>query len=341
MTDEPRPERVAENLNRALHAVLARDPRAWVLGEDIADPYGGAFKITKGLSSSYPDRVIATPISEAGIVGVAGGLALSGDHPIVEIMFGDFIGLAFDPILNFLSKSVAMYGRPVPMHAVIRCPVGGNRGYGPTHSQSPQKYLIGIPHLGLHELSPFHDSTALLERLLARDEPSVLFENKVLYPERTFTDGVVDDLFSYDFPASPDGYARVFIDDPGTADVVVIAPGGLAGRVLSAARQLFLRHEINCQVIVPVQLYPFDFGSLPPALAETGRVVVVEEGTAGGGWGAEVAAGLYPHLWGKLSRPIGLVASRDSVIPAARHLEEKVLVQSDTVYRAVLEAAGV
>jgi pyruvate/2-oxoglutarate/acetoin dehydrogenase E1 component len=341
MTGESRPERVAENLNRALHTVLAKDPLAWVLGEDIADPYGGAFKITKGLSSRFPDRVIATPISEAGIVGMAGGLALSGDHPIVEIMFGDFIGLAFDPILNFLSKSVAMYGRRLPMHAVIRCPVGGNRGYGPTHSQSPQKYLIGIPHLGLYELSPFHDNTTLLERLLADGEPSVLFENKVLYTEKTFANGVVDDLFSYDFPASPDGYARVFIEDPGRADVVVIAPGGLTGRVLSAARQLFLRHEINCQVIVPVQLYPFDVGSLPPALAEAGRVVVVEEGTAGGGWGTEVAARLYPRLWGRLTQPIRLVASHDSVIPAARHLEEEVLVQSDTVYRAVRETAGV
>ena len=341
MVDGSQSERVAGNLNRALRTVLAQDPRAWVLGEDVADPYGGAFKISKGLSGLYPGRVVNTPISEAGIVSVAGGLALSGDHPIVEIMFGDFIGLAFDPILNFLSKSVAMYGRRVPMHVVIRCPVGGNRGYGPTHSQSPQKHLIGVPHLGLYELSPFHDGTALLGRLLASGEPSVLFENKVLYTEKTFVDGVVDDLFSYDFPASPDGYARVFIEDPGTADVVVIAPGGLATRVLSAARRLFLRHEINCQVIVPAQLYPFDVRSLPPALAEAGRVVVVEEGTAGGGWGAEVAAGLYPYLWGRLAQPIRLVTSRDSVIPAARHLEDEVLVQSDTVYQAVLETAGV
>jgi pyruvate dehydrogenase E1 component beta subunit len=133
----------------------------------------------------------------------------------------------------------------------------------------------------------------------------------------------------------------VFIEDPGTADVVLITPGGLASRVLSAARLLFLRHEINCQVIVPVQLYPFDVGSLPPILAKAGQVVVVEEGTAGGGWGTEVAAGLYPLLWGQLNQPIRLVTSRDSVIPAARHLEDEVLVQSDTVYRAVLETAGV
>jgi len=335
-----RTERVADHLNRALHEALAADPRVCVLGEDIADPYGGAFKITKGLSTRFPGRVHSTPISEAAIAGVAGGLALSGERPIVEMMFGDFVTLAFDPIVNFLSKSVGMYGRRVPMHVVIRCPVGGNRGYGPTHSQSLQKHLIGIPHLGLHELSPFHDSKALLARLLADGEPQVLFENKVLYTERIYSDGVVDDLFSYDFPAGPDGYARVFAEDPDAADVVVIAPGGLATRVLGAARELLLRREIVCQVIVPARLYPFDARSLPPALAHAGRVLVVEEGTAGGGWGAEVAGALYPLLWGRLTQPIRLVTSRDSVIPAARHLENDVLVQAGTVYRAVLEAVG-
>jgi pyruvate dehydrogenase E1 component beta subunit len=327
-------------LNRGLHAVLANDPRAWLIGEDIADPYGGAFKISKGLSSDYPDRVITTPISELGIVGLAGGLALTGEHPIVEIMFGDFVALAFDPILNFLSKSVGMYGRRVPMHALVRCPVGGNRGYGPTHSQSLQKHLIGIPHLKLYELSPFHDCTALLNRLLADDEPAVLFENKVLYTERTFADGVVDDLFSYDFPSSPDGYARVHLGNPETADVVVIAPGGLTSRVLTAARRLFLEQEIICQILVPVRLYPFDAASLPAVVGHAGRVVVVEDGTAGGGWGAEVAASIYARFFGQLIQPIRLVTSCDSVIPAARHLEDRVVVQSETVYRAVREAAG-
>jgi pyruvate/2-oxoglutarate/acetoin dehydrogenase E1 component len=335
--DRSRRERVSENLNRGLHAMLEQDSRVWMIGEDIADPYGGAFKITRGLSSRFPDQVMSAPISEAGIVGVAGGLALSGERPIVEIMFGDFVALAFDPILNFLSKSVGMYGQRVPMRAVVRCPVGGNRGYGPTHSQSLQKHFLGIPYLSLYELSPFHDCSALLARMLGTGEPGVLFENKVLYTEQMYADGAVDDLFSYDFPASADGYARIFLGSPDAADVVVIAPGGLTGRVLEAARRLFLEHEIVCQILVPVRLYPFDAASLPPAVANAGRVVVVEEGTAGGGWGAEVAAALYPRLWGRLRAPIRLVTSAASVIPAARHLEDEVLVQTDTVYEAVLE----
>ena len=338
MGDATRPGRIADNLNRALHLALAEDERVWLLGEDVRDPYGGAFKISRGLSNRFPDRVISTPISEGGVVGVAGGLALAGDRPIVEIMFGDFLALAFDPILNFLSKSVAMYGRNVPMHVVIRCPVGGNRGYGPTHSQSPQKHLIGIPHLELYELSPFHDSAPLLGRLLRRGVPCVLFEDKVLYTERRYDGGRVDDLFSFDFPASAEEAARVFIEDPAYFDVLVIAAGGVVNRVLAAARDLYLRHEINCQVLVPTRLYPFD---VQPWLAGASRIVVVEEGSSGGAWGVEVAARVYPQVWGRLVHPIRSVASRPCVIPAARHLEEAALVQTDTIYRAILEIANV
>ena len=140
-------ERVRENLNNALKLLLEQDERVFLLGEDVVDPYGGAFKVTRGLSSRFPGRVVSTPISEGAIAGVAGGLALSGSRPIAEVMFADFAGLCFDQLYNFASKSVAMYGRRQPMHMVMRCPVGGNRGYGPTHSQSPQKHFIGIPHL--------------------------------------------------------------------------------------------------------------------------------------------------------------------------------------------------
>jgi pyruvate/2-oxoglutarate/acetoin dehydrogenase E1 component len=341
MGEGGRPDRVADNVNQALHAALAADPRVWLLGEDVRDPYGGAFKISRELSTRFPDRVLSTPISEGGVVGVAAGLALTGDRPIVEIMFADFLALAFDPILNLLSKSVAMYGRTVPVNAVIRCPVGGHRGYGPTHSQSPQKHLIGIPHLELYELSPFHDTAPLLTRLLERGVPCVLFEDKVLYSERMYLDGRVDDLFRFDFLGPDDGVARVYIDDPAVFDVLLVTGGSMANRALAAARDLYLRYEINCQVLVHSRLYPFDVRPLLPALSQAGLIVVAEEGCTGGGWGAEVAAQVYPRVWGRLRRPIHLVASRPCVIPAARHLEDEVLVRAETIYRAVLEVADV
>jgi pyruvate/2-oxoglutarate/acetoin dehydrogenase E1 component len=338
--DTGKPERVGDNLNRALHSILDRDSRAWFLGEDIQDPYGGAFKISRGLSTRHPESVINTPISEGGVIGVAAGLALCGDRPIVEIMFGDFIALGFDQILNFATKSVSMYGHRLPIHLVIRCPVGGGRGYGPTHSQSLQKHLLGIPHLALFELSPFHDNVPLLDRLVSHGEPCVLFENKTLYGSRMYLRGDVDDLFSFDYLDPAGEFARAFIEDPDEADAVIIAPGGLVGRVLTAARDLLIAREMRCQIIVPSRLHPFDLGPLLPILERAGRICLAEESTAGGTWGGEIAQRIYRQLWGRLKNPITLVHSSDSVIPAAAHLENGVLVQAGAIRQALGEGSS-
>ncbi|WP_431929056.1 alpha-ketoacid dehydrogenase subunit beta [Nonomuraea jabiensis] len=329
--------RVAESLNRALHEVLSEDPSVRVLGEDVLDPYGGAFKITKGLSSRFPGRVLATPISENGIVGVAGGLALAGGKAIVEIMFSDFVALAFDQIVNFASKSVSMYGRPLRLPLIVRCPSGGGRGYGPTHSQSLQKHFIGVPGLAVYEVSPFDDHRELFGEMFARGEPCLLFEDKILYTRQTFGGGVADDLFQYDLLPGADGVARVYVDDPERADCVIIAPGGLAHRALAAMRTLLLEREISCLLLVPRRLYPFDVTPLSPLLERAGAVVVAEESTAGGTWGAEVAHQVHSRLWGRLRRPVSLVHSAAGVIPAAVHLERDVLVQDTAIVRAVQE----
>jgi acetoin:2,6-dichlorophenolindophenol oxidoreductase subunit beta len=115
---------------------MASDERVVLIGEDLLDPYGGAFKVTRGLSSAFPDRVLSTPISEAGMVGVATGMAMRGLRPVVEIMFGDFVTLVADQIINHATKFSWMYNDQVKVPLVIRTPMGGRRGYGPTHSQS-------------------------------------------------------------------------------------------------------------------------------------------------------------------------------------------------------------
>jgi pyruvate dehydrogenase E1 component beta subunit len=330
-----RTERVGENLNRALHRVLDEDPRVYLLGEDVADPYGGAFKITKGLSTRHPDRVLSTPISEGAIVGAGGGLALAGGKAIVEIMFSDFATLAFDQIVNFASKSVSMYGRRLPIHLLVRCPTGGGRGYGPTHSQSLQKHFIGVPDLTLFELSPFHDGTPLLERILSLGLPALLFEDKVLYTQRMYRDAIVDDLFGFELVGTADPVARVFADETSDPDCVVIAPGGVCQRALEAARLLLLGDEILCEVLVPSRLYPFALDPLLPMLRRARHICIVEESTAGGTWGADVASAVYGALWGELRNPVILVSSADSVIPAAAHLERSVILQSEDIRLAI------
>src|SRR5262249_30025105 len=132
---------VLASLNAALRAAMA-DERVMVLGEDVRDPYGGAFKLTRGLPTQFPDRVIETPISEAGIVAVATGLALRGFLPVVEVMFGDFLFLAGDQIVNHAAKYRTMFNDRVRVPLVVRAPMGGRRGYGPTHSQSLAKHFL-------------------------------------------------------------------------------------------------------------------------------------------------------------------------------------------------------
>ncbi|MGP9017096.1 alpha-ketoacid dehydrogenase subunit beta [Streptomyces sp. BR1] len=337
-----RNERVGENLNRALHEVMAAHDDTFLIGEDVLDPYGGAFNISKGLSDRFGDRVLTTPISENAILGVANGLALTGNKPIAEMMFGDFITLAFDQIVNFSAKSVSMYGTRHPMHLVVRCPVGGRRGYGPTHSQSPQKHFLGVPDLHLFELSPFHDTSAVLAGMVELGSPCVYFEDKVLYTERMHQReaGPVGGLFSLDFVGEePFPVARLAIEGVDEPDLVLVAPGGLAHRAVEAARALFLSHEIACEIYVPTRLYPFDAQVLAEPVARAGRVCVVDDAPPGGSWGGEVAQQLYTHCWDSLRAPVKLVHSADAVIPTALHLEENVLVSSDSLGLALRELA--
>jgi pyruvate/2-oxoglutarate/acetoin dehydrogenase E1 component/pyruvate/2-oxoglutarate dehydrogenase complex dihydrolipoamide acyltransferase (E2) component len=282
--------------------------------------------------------VLATPLSENAIVGVAGGLALCGDPVIVEIMFGDFAGLAFDQLLNFASKSVTMYGEHTPMRMVVRCPVGGGRGYGPTHSQSVQKHFVGIPNLALYELSPFHDAADVLAAAFATERPCLLFEDKVLYTLRMFRDGEIDDRFRFRFVG--DGWAHAYSPGASGPRTLVICPGGMAHRALDAAR-CALDAGRDVRVLVPARLYPVPAEDLIPFVRDADEVLVAEEGTAGGTWGAEVATRLYDLAWPLLRRPVGLIHSADRVIPAAPHLERAMLVQAQDILDRILHAPRV
>jgi pyruvate/2-oxoglutarate/acetoin dehydrogenase E1 component len=330
--------RVAEALNEALHQVMASRPDLYLLGEDVRDPYGGAFRVTRGLSTQFPDRIMSMPISESAIAGIGNGLALAGDQVIVEIMFGDFITLAVDQICNFAAKSTTMYGRPLPLRTVVRCPVGGGRGYGPTHSQSLQKHFVGFPGLALAELSPFHDLRELLERLLDLGHPAILFEDKQLYAKRAFRDGIVDDLFGY-APIEDSDWVRVAAHGEQAVDLVLVAPGGLAHRAIEAARTLLLDHDLLAQILTPGTLYPLDPVPVLAAIRACGRVAVVEDSAPGGTWGAEVAGQCTRRAWDALAAPIALVHAADSIIPSAAHLETAVAVTPDRIVAQALELA--
>jgi len=332
------PARMSGDLNQALLDIADADERLYFLGEDIADPYGGAFKVSRGLSTRHPGRVLSTPISEGAIVGVAGGLALRGNRVVLEIMFGDFIGLCFDPLFNFVSKSVSMYGQHIEMPIVVRCPVGGQRGYGPTHSQNPQKHLVGIPHLSLFEMSPFHDNRSAFETMLALREPCVFFEDKGLYAHTRYSGGRIDDVLRYDYVDPGRNWARTFIDGLSGPDCVLIAPGGLTARAVAAMRAAMLEREVVSQLLTPARLYPLDVEPVLPLVRDAGTVCVAEDGVAGGNWGREIAGLLYESAWGHLRGPVRLIHPACGVIPAARHLETEFSVTAETIRDALVRS---
>ncbi|MBK8048118.1 MAG: alpha-ketoacid dehydrogenase subunit beta [Anaerolineales bacterium] len=327
-----------ESLRRALAEIMADDPRAVVLGEDILDPYGGAFKVTQGLSTRFPERVFATPIAEASIVGVSVGLALRGFHPIAEIMFGDFIALGADQLINHAAKYPAMYNGAVQVPLVVRTPMGGGRGYGPTHSQSLERLFFGIPHLKLIAASHLHDAGALLKLAAADPEPVLFVENKLLYPLALHlsADGAVRsfattlDRFGYPVTTATN-YPAAQIPD-----VTVIAYGGMSRLVLPLFDE-FAGEEIRVLACFPSCISPLDPAPLAEAAAASGRVIVVEESQTAFGWGAEVAAQLYAALGAQLHAPVQRLGAAPTVIPAAKSLEDQVLVSTAVIRDAVFE----
>ena len=175
---------VLDALNQALHHAMDVNPNVYMLGEDILDPYGGAFKVTRGLSTRFPDRVWTTPISEAAIAGIAAGMALRGLRPVVEIMFGDFLSLVYDQIFNHAAKFRWMYNGKVRVPIVIRTPMGGRRGYGPTHSQCTEKLFLGVPGLRIIACNAFSDPNATLSTAILDSEDPVLFVEHKLQDAR-------------------------------------------------------------------------------------------------------------------------------------------------------------
>lgn len=331
--------RCAAALNAALAEALERWDEALLLGEDLADPYGGAFRITRGLSTRFPDRVLSSPISEAALFGVSAGLALRGRRPVLEIMFGDFITLGLDQVINHIAKFREMYDEQVRVPLVVRTPMGGRRGYGPTHSQCLEKLLLGIPGLTVVAGSEYHDLHRLLLAAIASDDPVFFIENKLLY-NRFQQRGRDGRLGPFLWEEGDSMYPTVQLRAADRCSVSVVTWGGMAHLARQAAEQLAIEHETMIEVLILSRLAPVDLTPLLASVRRTGALVVAEEGTLTGGVGAEIVARVQHEAFSSLRGPARRVAARDAVIPAARHLEDAVLPQVEDITDACLAAAG-
>ena len=340
------PKTVLDSLNQGLYQALRDDPQVILMGEDLTDPYGGAFKVTRGLSTAFPNRVITTPISEAGITGMAGGMALRGMRPVVEIMFGDFTTLIMDQIINHLTKFSAMYHGLVNASVIIRTPMGGRRGYGPTHSQTLEKFFLGAP--GLTVLAPFNlmsdvsigaPGQLLYEAILKLNSPVLFVENKLQYTLKLRS---AADLGEYSLASSNSAegihapFYRLALQSAPSATLTLAAYGHMAHMALEALYRLAYEHEIFCELWVPTQLAPFMLTPLIESVAHTGCLLAVEEGTLSLGWGAEVLARTAEALGPRL-RKAGRLAAKETVVPAAPELEAECLPDTEDIIKRVLE----
>ena len=336
MTETSERNTYLSSLQTALHDLMDRDERVIFLGEDVLDPYGGAFKVSAGLSSRFPDRVLTTPISEAAIVGTATGLALRGFLPIAEIMFGDFLTLCTDQILNHAVKFETMYNGRVNVPLVIRTPMGGGRGYGPTHSQSLEKLFLGIPGLTVVAPSGFHDPGALLELAVLKTPSPVLFiEHKTLYSTEIRTQ--VDGLY-VEWSTQEDGFPTAWVTNytAGSPDLTLISYGG-SSLVCAPVLQKMAEEEIRILAVFPSCIHPLPAEPLLRSAARTGRVIVLEEGGETFNWGSEVAATVHEHLFRELKAPVRRIASRNTALPASRRLEKEILIRPDQLEAAIME----
>ncbi|TMQ11378.1 MAG: alpha-ketoacid dehydrogenase subunit beta [Deltaproteobacteria bacterium] len=295
---------IIEAVRSALQTQMRADPRVVVLGEDVGK-FGGVFRATSGLYDEFgADRVIDTPLAEAGIIGTAIGMALYGLRPVPEIQFGDFIYPAFDQIVNELAKFRYRSGGQYPCPVVIRTPVGGGIRGGHYHSQSPEALFIHTPGLKVVAPSNPYDAKGLLLASMRQNDPVLFMEPKRIY--RASKADVPDGEYTIEL-----GKARITREG---AQVTVVAWSGMVTIAEDAAR-LAGEAGISVEVIDLRTLLPFDIDALIASTVKTGRVVIVHEAPRTCGFGAELIASIQERAMAHLEAPILRVTGFDTPFP--------------------------
>jgi pyruvate dehydrogenase E1 component beta subunit len=303
----------SQALREALTEEMARDPSILLLGEDIG-VYGGVFKVTEGLLARFgPERVIETPISEAGFVGAAVGLAMTGKRPVAELMFMDFAYVAADSIFNQAAKMRYMSGGRVHVPLVIRTQQGGGRGNAAQHSQSLESFFMHIPGLKVALPATPYDAKGLLKTALREQDPVVIIEHKLLYN----TKGPVPEE-EYTIPL---GQAEV---KRAGKDVTLVSLSRTVLHALEAAEEI-AAEGVSVEVIDLRSIVPLDLETVLASVRKTGRLVVAHESHRRAGIGAEIASLVQEHAFDYLDAPIVRVGALDVPIPASKPLEEFVL----------------
>ena len=329
-----------ERIQAALRNILETDSKALIIGEDINDPYGGAFKVTKGLSTEFSDQVFQTPISEAAFTGLATGLAIGGYKPIVEIIFGDFITFISDVLINSASKFDWFSQNNYNYNLVIRTPMGGGRGYGPIHSQSLEKLFFGWPNIQLTAPNILIDPYETITNTFCHMKGvSIIIENKIDYGLKLIENVELIKKGFLNINILDDNFKTIVIDNASNdinSDIALICYGGISNLALETAFQLLLEEEITTRVIIPTLIYPLSLSHIKKAINNINNLFIIEEGYAESGWGAYLINCLANNnLLNSLN--IRTIGSKMQPIPANYYDEKEHLPNIKSIIGIILE----
>ncbi len=312
-----------EALNQAMREEMRRDEHVFLIGEEVGF-YQGAYKVSKNLLEEFgTTRVVDTPITELGFVGVGIGAAMVGLRPIIEVMTFNFSILALDQILNNAAKIRYMSGGQFKVPMVIRGPGGAAHMLGAQHSQSLEIYFAHIPGLKVIIPSTPYDAKGLLKSAIRDDNPVIFIEAELMY-------GLKGEVPEEEYIV-PIGVADVKRKGK---DITIIAYSKMLHLALDAAKELETL-GIDAEVVDPRTIRPLDVKTIVDSVKKTGRAVIVQEGWRFGGVGAEIANIIYDNAFSDLDAPVERVTSLDLPMPYARNLEQAILPSKERVIEAV------
>jgi pyruvate dehydrogenase E1 component beta subunit len=319
---------LGEAVREALAEEMRRDPKVFIMGEDVAEA-GTAFKVLSGLVNEFgPERVLDTPISEAGFTGIGVGAGMTGMRPVVDIMFGDFAGLIMDQMANQAAKIHYMSGGKWKCSMVLRTTLGATRRSAAQHSQSLHAWFCHIPGLKVVMPSTPYDAKGLLKSAIRDDNPVVFYEDKMMYklkgpvPQEDYT--------------IPLGVADV---KRAGDDVTIIATSSMVQVALGAAK-LLEEQGVSAEVVDPRTLWPLDEKTLIDSARKTSRVIVVDEGYGRYGVTAELASVIQENAFLDLEAPVKRMGAMHVPIPFSPPLEDATVPTERTVCEAALALCG-
>jgi pyruvate/2-oxoglutarate/acetoin dehydrogenase E1 component len=319
---------LGEAVREALAEEMRRDNRVFIMGEDVAEA-GTAFKVLSGLVDEFgPERVLDTPISEAGFTGLAVGAAMTGLRPVVDIMFGDFVGLTMDQMVNQAAKVHYMSGGKWRVPMVMRATLGATRRSAAQHSQSLHAWFCHIPGLKVVLPSTPYDAKGLLKTAIRDENPVVFFEDKMMFK---FKGPVPVEEYTIPF-----GVADVKREG---SDITLIATSSMVHVALGAAK-LLEEYDISAEVVDPRTLWPLDEKTLIDSAKKTSRVIVLDEGYERYGVTAEIASVIATGAFFDLEAPVKRMGAMHVPIPFSPPLEDSTVPTEKAVFEVARAMCG-